>query len=123
MRLHQLVTLVAAAVLVASDKEDKTANLPGLGQGAKSGAMRSIKVGSLKSTAVSDAAFKLLKLDQAGDGLFQSPQLDKGVKKLLSNPKLATWVGYMNLFNKFHPGKEATMVNMFVTFYGDGEND
>ncbi|ETM38177.1 hypothetical protein L914_15449, partial [Phytophthora nicotianae] len=176
--------------------EDRMINLSA--QSAKSvtlGALNNIDVASLRTTAISDTAFTMLKLDQAGDDLFKSPQflkwvhyvtvvakkktttvmlstltagysdtaliqmleatrktpetekiatrlqrrqvkiwmrsgktaddifmvlkLDKKIENLLTNPNLETYVTYMNLFNKYSPGRETTLVNTFVTFYGD----
>ncbi|ETP36074.1 hypothetical protein F442_15888 [Phytophthora nicotianae P10297] len=152
--------------------EDRMINLSA--QSAKSvtlGALNNIDVASLRTTAISDTAVTMLKLDQAGDDLFKSPQflkwvhyvtvvakkktttryssdtnarskkenpgngkdrneitkeagedmdeLDKKIENLLTNPNLETYVTYMNLFNKYSPGRETTLVNTFVTFYGD----
>ncbi|KUF90797.1 hypothetical protein AM587_10004474 [Phytophthora nicotianae] len=133
--------------------EDRMINLSA--QSAKSvtlGALNNIDVASLRTTAIPDTAFTMLKLDQAGDDLFKSPQflnwiqryssdknarsdkenpgngkdrneitkeLDKKIENLLTNPNLETYVTYMNLFNKYSPGRETTLVNTFVTFYGD----
>ncbi|ETK78347.1 hypothetical protein L915_15600 [Phytophthora nicotianae] len=133
--------------------EDRMINLSA--QSAKSvtlGALNNIDVASLRTTAISDTAVTMLKLDQAGDDLFKSPQFlnwiqryssdknarsdkenpgngkdrneitkeaDKKIENLLTNPNLETYVTYMNLFNKYSPGRETTLVNTFVTFYGD----
>ncbi|KAG3016387.1 hypothetical protein PC128_g6991 [Phytophthora cactorum] len=173
-------------------------NLSGLDQTAKlvkPGALKDIRVESLKTKAISDTAFKLLKLDQAGDDVFMSPQLhtwinylisvtktlptiamlstltarysddvlikmleaakknpgteeiatrlqgrqvkiwmrsgktaddifkllklDYRIEDLLTNPNLATYVTYMNLFNKYSPGRETTLANTFVKSYGN----
>ncbi|EGZ08405.1 hypothetical protein PHYSODRAFT_424262, partial [Phytophthora sojae] len=50
--------------------------------------------------------FKMLKLDEAGDGL-------------LSSPALATWVQYLKAFNKEYPRAQTTMIQTFTKSYGD----
>ncbi|KAL3663735.1 hypothetical protein V7S43_011150 [Phytophthora oleae] len=189
--------------LRTDDSEEKTIkliiNLSGLEQSAKltkTGALKIDNMDWIKLKAKSDAAFKLLNLDQAGDKAFKSPQfktwlsymssisekypesaimstlaarysdktlikmleatkkiegmegiatkmqgaqvkgwmrsgeiaddvfellkLDKSIKNLLTNPKLDIWSGYLTLFNKYsQPGKETTVVNTFVKYYGD----
>lgn len=61
-----------------------------------------------------------LQSGKTADDLFEVLKLDKSIKNLLTNPKLDIWSGYLNLFNKYgKPGKETTVVNTFVTFYGD----
>ncbi|KAG1689139.1 hypothetical protein DVH05_002777 [Phytophthora capsici] len=57
---------------------------------------------------------------KTADDLFEVLKLDRSMENLLTNPKLDIWSGYLNLFNKYSkPGKETTVVNTFVTFYGD----
>ncbi|EGZ07975.1 hypothetical protein PHYSODRAFT_288779 [Phytophthora sojae] len=50
--------------------------------------------------------FKSISLDQVGAGL-------------LTNPKLNTWVKYMDAFNAKNPRAKTTMVKTFTTYYGD----
>lgn len=60
-----------------------------------------------------------IKAEKTADDIFELLKLDEGIEKLLTNSNLGTYVSYMNLFNKYSPGKETTLVNTFVTYYGD----
>lgn len=61
-----------------------------------------------KKTLSPDESFKLLKLDA-------------GVDKLLSNPKLETWVGYVGKLDAKKPAQESTAVQTLTKFYDDVE--
>ncbi|KAG6595760.1 Avirulence (Avh) protein [Phytophthora cinnamomi] len=53
-----------------------------------------------------DNVFKLYALDKAGDDL-------------LSNPLLATWSAYLNVFNKQHAKEQTTLIAAMTKSYGD----
>ncbi|ETN03629.1 hypothetical protein PPTG_15604 [Phytophthora nicotianae INRA-310] len=66
--------------------EDRMINLSA--QSAKSvtlGALNNIDVASLRTTAIPDTAFTMLKLDQAGDDLFKSPQFLNWIQRYSSD--------------------------------------
>jgi hypothetical protein len=60
----------------------------------------------VKNDKSTDDVFKLLKLDEAGEGVLTSPQL-------------ATWIKYMNYYNKEYPDKATTLMKTLRTSYGE----
>nr|QMU24868.1 PaRXLR44 [Phytophthora agathidicida] len=62
--------------------------------------------GWLDSMVYPSSIFKSLELDKAGDGL-------------LTSPLLASWVQYMEAFNKNFPREKTTMIENFTKGYGD----
>ncbi|POM61848.1 Secreted RxLR effector peptide protein [Phytophthora palmivora] len=61
----------------------------------------------LGSKSTPDDVFQLLKLDEVGDDLLASPQLN-------------TFTNYMNVFNKENPDKQTSLIAAMTTSYDDG---
>ncbi|KAE8963793.1 hypothetical protein PR003_g29727 [Phytophthora rubi] len=53
------------------------------------------------------------------DDLFKLLKLDDDVDKVLTNPALLTWVGYLGRYNAKNPEQQTTMIQTFTKFFGD----
>ncbi|KAG6616522.1 putative secreted RxLR effector protein [Phytophthora cinnamomi] len=53
------------------------------------------------------------------DDLFKLLKLDEDVDKVLTNPALVSWVGYLGRYNTKNSEKQTTMIGTFTKFYGD----
>ncbi|POM62673.1 Avirulence protein (Avh) [Phytophthora palmivora] len=64
-------------------------------------------------------AWNWIRKKDSVDTVFKRLQLDSGIDKVLSNPKIMAWVTYMDLFNKKYPDKKVTMVGLLTKTYGN----
>ncbi|KAL4086431.1 hypothetical protein PRIC1_014135 [Phytophthora ramorum] len=71
-------------------------------------------------TKISNAKLRSwLKKGQTTDDVFARFKLNNGVDDVLSNPKLKTWVTYVEMFNKQNPENKVSMTSTLTKTYGE----
>uniref|UniRef100_H3GN90 RxLR effector protein n=1 Tax=Phytophthora ramorum TaxID=164328 RepID=H3GN90_PHYRM len=75
--------------------------------------------GTVKTKILNAKLRSWLKKGQTTDDVFARFKLNNGVDDVLSNPKLKTWVTYVEMFNKQNPENKVSMTSTLTKTYGE----